>query len=104
MTLDAKYNGLVMEGENVTRSNVSSTTILVPCYPFYNILEAVGNPIVDFLSLDIEGAELEVTTVLTVLKNPHLSSNSESCSAIIPEFRCIIYCIVPCIDGSRHLT
>uniref|UniRef100_A0A2P2IA64 Protein Star-like n=1 Tax=Hirondellea gigas TaxID=1518452 RepID=A0A2P2IA64_9CRUS len=60
VTLDAKYNGLVMEGENVTRSNVSSTTILVPCYPFYNILEAVGNPIVDFLSLDIEGAELEV--------------------------------------------
>ena len=30
------------------------------CYPLYSLLLAVGNPRVDFLSLDIEGAELAV--------------------------------------------
>ena len=30
------------------------------CFPLYDILKAVGNPIVDYFSLDIEGVELDV--------------------------------------------
>ena len=30
------------------------------CYPLFSLLLALGNPRVDFLSLDIEGAELAV--------------------------------------------
>ena len=30
----------------------------VICFPLYAILLAIGNPIVDFFSLDVEGAEL----------------------------------------------
>jgi hypothetical protein len=29
------------------------------CFPLYSILAALGNPTVDLLSLDIEGAELQ---------------------------------------------
>lgn len=34
------------------------------CLSFYSILLAVGNPVVDYLSLDIEGAELPVLTTI----------------------------------------
>lgn len=30
------------------------------CFPLYSMLLAVGNPTVDYMSLDIEGAELAV--------------------------------------------
>ena len=30
------------------------------CFPLFDILKAVGNPIVDYFSLDIEGVELDV--------------------------------------------
>ena len=30
------------------------------CLPFFTILNALGNPVVDYFSLDIEGAELPV--------------------------------------------
>ena len=30
------------------------------CYPLYSLLLAAGNPTVDYLSLDVEGAELKV--------------------------------------------
>ena len=32
----------------------------VICFPFFGILSAVGNPVVDFFSLDVEGAELPI--------------------------------------------
>lgn len=32
----------------------------VQCFPFYTILLAVGNPVIDLFSLDVEGAELHV--------------------------------------------
>ena len=35
-------------------------TIRVQCFPLYSILLALGNPTVDYLVLDIEGAELQV--------------------------------------------
>jgi hypothetical protein len=34
--------------------------IRVACFPFHSILFAIGNPIVDYFSLDIVGGELEV--------------------------------------------
>ncbi len=35
-------------------------TIRIQCYPIYSLILALGNPVVDILSLDIEGAELQV--------------------------------------------
>ena len=32
----------------------------VLCFPFYSILLAMGNPTVDYFSLDVEGAELPI--------------------------------------------
>ena len=34
--------------------------IKATCFPLFEILKAVGNPIVDYFSLDIEGVELDV--------------------------------------------
>ena len=31
------------------------------CFPIYSMLLAVGNPVVDYMSLDIEGAEYGVS-------------------------------------------
>jgi hypothetical protein len=42
---------------------IDRRTIKAQCFPLYSILEAVGNPVIDLLSLDIEGAELEVIIV-----------------------------------------
>ena len=38
----------------------SKQTIKMQCFPLYSLLLALGNPIVDYLSLDIEGSEYEV--------------------------------------------
>lgn len=35
-------------------------TVRMQCFPLYSVLMALGNPAVDLLSLDIEGAELQV--------------------------------------------
>ena len=35
-------------------------TIKMQCFPLTSIVYALGNPVVDYLSLDIEGAELDV--------------------------------------------
>ena len=34
--------------------------ITVQCFPLYSVLKAIGNPIVDYFSLDIEGPEFQV--------------------------------------------
>ena len=36
------------------------------CFPLYSILLAVGNPTLDYLSLDIEGAELKVNWCFSI--------------------------------------
>ena len=36
----------------------------VQCFPLFSLILAVGNPRVDFLSLDIEGAELAVLNTI----------------------------------------
>jgi hypothetical protein len=33
----------------------------IQCFPLYSLLLAVGNPVVDYLSLDTEGTELDVS-------------------------------------------
>eukprot|EP00092_Neocalanus_flemingeri_P073101 GFUD01090139.1.p1 GENE.GFUD01090139.1~~GFUD01090139.1.p1 ORF type:complete len:291 (-),score=83.39 GFUD01090139.1:16-888(-) len=43
---------------------VARQTLTVQCYPLYSILLALGNPKVDFMSLDIEGSELDVLRTL----------------------------------------
>ena len=30
------------------------------CVPFYSVIKALGKPTIDFMSLDIEGTELQV--------------------------------------------
>jgi len=41
--------------------NKLPTFFQVQCFPLYSLLLAVGNPVVDFLSLDTEGTELDVS-------------------------------------------
>ena len=36
----------------------------VQCWPIYSLLLALGNPKVDFFSLDVEGSELGVLTTI----------------------------------------
>ena len=38
----------------------NAQVINVTCIPLYTILLALGNPTVDFFSLDVEGAELDI--------------------------------------------
>ena len=39
-------------------------SIEMQCLPLYSILQAMGNPTVNYFSLDIEGAELQVNNFL----------------------------------------
>ena len=39
-------------------------SIEMQCLPLYSILQAMGNPTVNYFSLDIEGAELQVKHLL----------------------------------------
>ena len=39
-------------------------SIEMQCLPLYSILQAMGNPTVNYFSLDIEGAELQVKNFL----------------------------------------
>ena len=41
-----------MRGTNSADPNMKS---LVQCFPLYSILLAIGNPVIDLFSLDIEG-------------------------------------------------
>ena len=38
-----------------------SRKIKVQCFPVYSVLKAIGNPTVDYFSLDIEGPEFQVS-------------------------------------------
>ena len=50
-------NSVVGPGSN-------SHSVVVQCLPLHSLLLALGNPTVDFLSLDTEGGELEVLETL----------------------------------------
>lgn len=45
---------------NDTSHGITSRLIRVQCFPLYSVLKAIGNPKVDYFSLDIEGSELQV--------------------------------------------
>ena len=47
-------NGIVEEGQQHPEA------VKMQCMPLYSLLLALGNPVVDFLSLDIEGPEYQV--------------------------------------------
>jgi len=54
-------NSLTMQGLVEGDNNMERTqTMMRQCFPLYSLLLALGNPTVDFLSLDVEGPELEV--------------------------------------------
>ena len=42
----------------------TENSIEMQCLPLYSILQAMGNPTVNYFSLDIEGAELQVKHLL----------------------------------------
>ena len=44
----------------------TENSIEMQCLPLYSILQAMGNPTVNYFSLDIEGAELQVNSVLII--------------------------------------
>jgi len=46
--------------ESFLHKEVARETVVVQCFPLYSILLALGNPKVDFMSLDIEGSEMDV--------------------------------------------
>ena len=43
---------------------ISEQSVRVQCLPLYSLVLTLGNPNVDFLSLDTEGGELEVLETL----------------------------------------
>ena len=46
--------------KNKTRNDNVRRNLKLQCFPLYSVLMAIGNPAVDYFSLDIEGAELQV--------------------------------------------
>ena len=42
------------------RQNTAQGQSKAICFPFYSVLLAMGNPVVDYFSLDVEGAELPI--------------------------------------------
>ena len=43
--------------------------IKVQCFPLYSVLKAIGNPKVDYFSLDIEGSEFQVCSIKLCQQN-----------------------------------
>jgi hypothetical protein len=72
------FGGIIQEGRPKPGDSLPSTdrerlreltektrrTIKMQCLPLYSMLLALGNPTVDYMSLDIEGSELQVLQTL----------------------------------------
>jgi len=58
-------------GELMTSRSKSSVknSRLVPCFPLHALLVALNQSIVDYLSLDVEGYELEVKAIVRCIIN-----------------------------------
>ena len=54
-TIDGGMSGLIPEKMKDNKTSYME----VQCFPLYSMLLAVGNPTVNLLSLDIEGAEFQ---------------------------------------------
>lgn len=59
---EAKENDILYfeNSPEFQHKEIARETVTVQCFPLYSILLALGNPRVDFLSLDIEGSEMDV--------------------------------------------
>jgi len=57
ITYNVDHEGLILEGVEYP---LSVAKFEVECFPLYSILLAMGNPTVNYFSLDIEGAEFQV--------------------------------------------
>ncbi|XP_018010989.1 protein Star-like [Hyalella azteca] len=47
-------------GNTLMNAKKTEESLRVPCYPLYSILAALGNPVIDYMSLDVEGVEMKV--------------------------------------------
>ena len=62
---DGKTRPSRIDDPNPNRSDKKyERKIQVQCFPLYSVLMALGNPHVDYFSLDIEGAELVMLKTL----------------------------------------
>ncbi len=62
-TFEFKIAGVVggiLPKELSKEQSLPTHRVNMTCIPFYTIMMALGNPTVDYFSLDIEGAELPV--------------------------------------------
>merc|ERR1719350_926735 len=55
-----KDTNVIPPGMNASSHGDTMRTMKVQCFPIYSVLKAIGNPRIDYFSLDIEGAELQV--------------------------------------------
>ena len=56
--------GLMNKGKALRSGNEDRGKIKVVCIPLFSILLALGNPVVDYFSLDTEGADFEIVKVI----------------------------------------
>ncbi|TRY79517.1 hypothetical protein TCAL_09333 [Tigriopus californicus] len=52
--------GIVNTAKKTEEQTTNRDMIQIQCFPLYSVLMALGNPRVDYFTLDIEGAELQV--------------------------------------------
>lgn len=67
-------SGIILEGKpkpsqmgshfNADHKQENGKEIQVQCFPLYSVLKAMGNPPIDYFSLDIEGAEFAVLNTI----------------------------------------
>lgn len=54
----SNFRGIVTDEDELKSSK--GDKVQVQCFPLYSVLKAMGNPHVDYFSLDVEGAEYPV--------------------------------------------
>jgi len=54
-----KENGALPHGNSTSYDDLRRV-IQVQCFPLYSVLKAIGNPLINYFSLDIEGPEFQV--------------------------------------------
>ena len=53
------------------------------CLPFYSLILAAGNPTIDYLSLDIEGSEIQVSYLILSMSPKQLVLPNSNCSLVM---------------------
>ena len=62
-TIEGGMSGLVPEHDD--------TSFDLQCFPLYSLVLALGNPTINYFSLDIEGAEFKVIKFKNIMKIMH---------------------------------